>query len=108
MQLEFTTRKLKRQMESETAMQKAFGGLAKRLMMRLGVLSQAKCLADVPRDPPTRLHPLKGKFEGQFAVDVSGNWRLILEPVGDEQTEDGKVDLAEVTAVRILGVVDYH
>ena len=28
--------------------------------------------------PGYRLHPLKGKRKGQWAVSVSGNWRLVF------------------------------
>ncbi len=29
--------------------------------------------------PGWKLHPLKGKLAGQWAVSVSGNWRLVFE-----------------------------
>ena len=35
--------------------------------------------ATVPRDmdlPGLRLHPLKGKLKGRWAVSISGNWRV--------------------------------
>lgn len=28
--------------------------------------------------PGFRLHPLKGKYAGYWAVDVSGNWRVVF------------------------------
>ncbi len=28
--------------------------------------------------PGLRLHPLKGKYRGDWAVDVSGDWRVIF------------------------------
>jgi proteic killer suppression protein len=34
-----------------------------------------------PRDmnlPGLRLHPLKGRSKGAWAVDVSGNWRVVF------------------------------
>lgn len=110
MHIDFASNKLKRQLESASAMQKAYGDRAKRLKMRLGVLEAAACLADVPTDPPPRCHPLKGEYEGCYAVDVSGNWRLIFEPLlapnGDAKS--AQTNTAEVTAIRILDVVDYH
>jgi toxin HigB-1 len=48
---------------------------ASRLRLILGRLNAAES----PRDmalPGLRLHPLKGRLEGFFAVDVSGNWRV--------------------------------
>lgn len=45
--------------------------------------------------PGLRLHPLKGDWSGFYAVDVSGNWRLVFR--FDEQGDAADVDL-----------VDYH
>ena len=98
--------KLEKQLTSDKEMQKTFGlERAKALKLRLGVLSNAKTLADVPVDPPPRCHQLKGKRKGQFAVVLIGNWRLVFEP--DPQVK-GQVNLAEVKKIRLLEVVDYH
>jgi proteic killer suppression protein len=108
--IEFATNKLKRQMGSAAAMQKAYGDRANRLMMRLGVLKNAKCLADVPTDPPPRCHALKGEHQGCYAVDISGNWRLLLEPILPQgvDAKGTEVNPSHVTAIRILDVIDYH
>jgi toxin HigB-1 len=43
----------------------------------LSRLDAAPSVADV--DPPGfRLHPLKGELKGFWAVEVSGNWRIIF------------------------------
>ena len=44
--------------------------------------------------PGWRLHPLKGRHKGLWAVDVSGNWRIVFR---FEKGEAFDVDL-----------VDYH
>lgn len=44
--------------------------------------------------PGYRLHPLKGARKGQWAVSVSGNWRLVFAFEGEDVTE--------------LDLVDYH
>ena len=54
---------------------------------------------------PPRCHQLKGKRKGQFAVVLTGNWRLVFEP---EPPIEGHVNLAEVKKIRLLEVVDYH
>ena len=46
-----------------------------RLELQLGVLNVAEKPSDM-NAPGWKLHPLKGKFEGQWAVTVNGNWRL--------------------------------
>ena len=42
--------------------------------------------------PGARLHPLKGKRKGQWAVSVSGNWRLVFEFDGENATNVDLVD----------------
>ena len=96
--------KLKKQLSSEKEMLKAFGlERTKPLKLRLGVLAKAKTLADVPVDPPPRCHQLKGKRKGQFAVVLTGNWRLVFEP---DPPIKGHVNLAEVKKIRLLEVVE--
>ena len=45
-------------------------------------------------NPAFRLHPLKGERKGQWAVSVSGNWRLVFVFDGEEVTD--------------LDLIDYH
>ena len=47
----------------------------KRLRMQLAALDTATTIEDMDI-PGFRLHPLKGKRSGTWAIDVSGNWRL--------------------------------
>jgi len=42
--------------------------------------------------PGMRLHPLKGRRAGQWAVSVSGNWRLVFEFDGENVTHVDLVD----------------
>jgi len=42
--------------------------------------------------PGMRLHPLKGKRTGQWAVRVSGNWRLVFEFDSENATNVDLVD----------------
>ncbi|MGH6901404.1 MAG: type II toxin-antitoxin system RelE/ParE family toxin [Geminicoccaceae bacterium] len=43
----------------------------------LSRLDAAAAVTDVDA-PGFRLHPLKGELKGFWAVDVSGNWRIIF------------------------------
>jgi proteic killer suppression protein len=110
MQVSFASKRLGKDMASAGAIGKRYGDLAKRITMRLDILYQADCLADVPADPPARRHMLSGDYEGCFAVDVNGNWRIVFQPNHDPLplTEDGGLDLSKVTAIQIVDVVDYH
>jgi toxin HigB-1 len=43
-------------------------------------------------NPAFRLHPLKGERKGQWAVSVSGNWRLVFAFDGEDVTNLDLVD----------------
>ena len=64
---------------------------SKRLRLILGRLASAQS----PRDmalPGLRLHPLKGEVGGFYAVDVSGNWRVIFRFDGQHAAEVNYMD----------------
>ena len=56
---------------------------AKKLQIRLTALDEAAKPQDMGL-PGWRLHELKGDRAGQWAVNVSGNWRLIFEFEGED------------------------
>jgi proteic killer suppression protein len=50
---------------------------AKRLRLILARLSASENPGDMAL-PGLRFHPLKGDMKGYFAVNVSGNWRVVF------------------------------
>ena len=66
---------------------------AGRLRLQLAALDTAYTIQDMDI-PGFKLHPLKGKLKGRWAIWVSGNWRLTFE------FKDGDVYL--------LDYEDYH
>jgi proteic killer suppression protein len=42
--------------------------------------------------PGLRLHPLKGPLKGAWAVDVSGNWRVVFRFEGKDAVDADYVD----------------
>src|SRR5262245_9082445 len=110
MRFAFVSKKLERQLSDAKAMVRAFGQRAKPLQRRLDTLKQVHCLADVPKGPPDRCHQLSADRDERFAVDLTRNWRLEFEPdhVPIPRKPDGGINEQEVTAIRLLGVVDYH
>ncbi len=110
MELRFANRKLERQLSDSKAMRRAYGERTKRIQMRLDLLRAARSLADVPIGPPPRRHESSADWAGHFAVDVTGNWRLIFRPAHDPipRSVDGGIDLNRVTAVEIVAILDYH
>ncbi len=64
-----------------------------RLRRLLASLEVAQTAADMNR-PGYPLHPLHGKLESYWAVNVSGHWRVVFRFVG--------------TDVELVDYLDYH
>ncbi|MGC1441575.1 MAG: type II toxin-antitoxin system RelE/ParE family toxin [Burkholderiaceae bacterium] len=60
---------------STSGVQAAHAG---RLRLQLAALDSASTVDDL-EIPGSRLHPLKGKLKGRWAISVSRNWRLTFE-----------------------------
>ena len=69
------------------------GAHQKRLRMQLTALDTAQTITDMDI-PGYRLHPLKGTRKGEWAISVSGNWRLTFR--------------FEAGNVYLLDYEDYH
>lgn len=111
MDITFKNRKLEKIFNSESELQKTYGkSLARKIMMRFEVLGVAKNLALISTEPPHRRHLLRGNRSGQFAVDLDQSHRLVFKPDHDPiiRTEDGGIDVTQVTAIKIIEVIDYH
>lgn len=101
--------RLRKTMNDSKARRKEYGELAEAIGRRLDDLRAIATLADAFQ-LPGRFEPLAGNRLGEYSMRLSPNHRLILAPANDvlPKTRDGGVDLNQVTAVRILGVEDYH
>ncbi|MEN7973829.1 MAG: killer suppression protein [Verrucomicrobiota bacterium] len=110
MNIAFKTKKLEKTLNTEKALNVAYGKNAKPLKRRLAVLRAALCLGEVSHLPPDRRHELTGNRKGTFAVDLKHPHRLVFKPNHNSvpEDEDGGIDLTKVTAIMILGVEDYH
>jgi proteic killer suppression protein len=64
---------------------------AARLRMILARLAASHQPSDMAL-PGLRLHPLKGERKGFFAVDVSGNWRIVFRFEGQDAFDVDLVD----------------
>jgi len=81
-------------------MQKRRPDLKKKLRLRIKALEIAENLGDLPNDDPGGAwHDLKGKRAGTWSGELSGNWRLIVEPTPNSLTA---VD------VTVVDIEDYH
>lgn len=101
------TRKLTKILNSSRLIKKYYGkNMAKKIQARLDEFSAAKNLQQIPSDPPPRCHPLHGNREGTFAVDVSGNYRMIFE--GYDEDDQLSIKKEKIVTVQIIDIEDYH
>ncbi len=111
MDITFKTNKMTKIFNSSKELIKKYGpDTAGKIKIRLDFLEATETLEKVPVLPPHRRHELKGNRKGQFAVDLTGNYRLIFIPDHSPvpKKDDGGLDLEHITAIIILDVEDYH
>jgi proteic killer suppression protein len=106
----FSTDKLEKLCNDGRLAQRKWGkAQAEVLGRRLDDLRAARTL-EVLRNGPGGLHELKGDRAGRLAMNLRGGDRLVIEPAHDPPPtkSDGGLDWTQVTAVRVVEVVDYH
>ncbi len=83
---------------------------AEKLKQRMAELYAADYLKDIDLLPGPRLHQLKGKRKGQFAVDLAHPFRLIFKPSNKPipTRKEGGVDLELIDKIEIIVITDYH
>ncbi len=94
LEIRFKTKKLQKQYESSKEAAKAYGvQVAKKYIMRVAILKSVKCFEDLSKIPSLKFHPLKGNRKGEYAIKLTGYWRLII-------TNDGEIfDIAKIEEV---------
>lgn len=108
MEITFADGKIQKLCLQDRIAQKELGqACARKLRSRMDDLMAVDVLEDLVVGRP---HPLKGDRLGQFALDLEGGRRLVFEPANEPIPlyEDGGVNRAKVTQVRIISVVNYH
>ena len=84
MQIEFRTKKLEKQYVQHKLAVKAYGNeVARKFIQRINIIKQAKDFDELSGLRGLRCHPLKGDREGQYAIDLTGFYRLIFTLVGE-------------------------
>jgi len=105
MEISFASRKLKKQLTDPISAIKHFGILARKINQRIQELASSENLEMIRKIPAAKCHELKGDRTGQFAVAISGNYRLIFVPLleNNESTQWSKI-----TRIQIIKIEDYH
>jgi plasmid maintenance system killer protein len=108
--ISFKSNKLARSLTEAKEIQKAFGVMSKKVNQRMKEISASDNLEVLKTLPAANCHELKGDRKGEFAVDISGNYRIVFIP--DHQPvpvkDDNSIDCIKITHIEILGTEDYH
>ncbi|PVZ68441.1 type II toxin-antitoxin system RelE/ParE family toxin [Pelagibaculum spongiae] len=84
MQIQFRTNKLEKCYLKHQQAIKAFGDqVAKKYIQRINTIKATTSIEDLMKLPGLRCHPLKGDRKGQYAVNLTGFYRLIFTMEGN-------------------------
>jgi proteic killer suppression protein len=84
LEIRFKTNKLQKQYENYKIAEKTYGQqVAKKYIQRVNILKSAKSFDDLYKIPQLKFHPLTGDRVGEFAISLTGFYRLIITNVGD-------------------------
>jgi proteic killer suppression protein len=101
LELRYKDNKLEKLCTNEREMQRRRPDIQKKLRLRVNALRTAATVGDLPRDDPGGVwHELKGDLDGIWSGELSGNWRLLVEP-------DPLKSLSAVV-VTVIDIDDYH
>ena len=108
MKIEFKSKSLKKVCINKKKARKKYGKkVAKKLFQRIYELQAFENLKEVPHTPPFRKHKLRGKYSGCFAIDLSGNYRLVFKPACNFRQKE-ELNLKDVDKIIVWEVIDYH
>ncbi|MCC4044734.1 type II toxin-antitoxin system RelE/ParE family toxin [Enterococcus gallinarum] len=102
--IKYANRKDEKILGNERKIKQYYGKHHKNLSIRLSELRAANCLCEIPDVPPPRRHKLKGGYAKCWGIDISANYRIIIEPSGTYSIDD----LQTINEIKILNIEDYH
>ena len=110
MKIKYRKNKLEKQLSNASEIKKAFGERAKKISARLDEIEASPNLLVLMQIPMAKCHSLTLNREGEWAVEISGNFRIIfvIDHNTIPQNEDGSINLSSVTDICIIEIKDYH
>lgn len=111
MDISFSNSKLEKECSDTKTLVRKYGPrCASLIAQRLNELRASATLDDMKFYPRARCHELTGNLKGSLAVDAEHPYRIIFEPDHNPPPTkpDGGLDWGQVTAVRIIDIMDYH
>lgn len=110
MKIDYGSNKIKKKLSNASEIKKAFGVNAKRVSQRIADIEASANLAVLMTIPAANCHPLKGSRKDEWALDISGNHRIIFilghNPI--PKTEDNSIVTVLITDIVIIDTEDYH
>jgi len=102
-------KRVKKHFDNASAIKKKYGNISKAISKRISDIIAAPNLESM-KSLPGKTHELSGDRDGQLAISVSGNYRIIFIPDHDPipLVGHGGLDWSLVTHVEIIEIVDYH
>lgn len=98
MEVQFRSRRLRKAFESEKQAIRNWGpDVGPRFVTTVHFLRNVESMNDLSSFAFLRFHALRGNRVGQFAVLLTGKWRLILKASDDDDA-----------IIVVWGVEDYH
>lgn len=96
MKLEFASNNLLNASLSFSEASRIFGTpIGRKYIQRLAILRAVDKFSQLYGHQALRLHPLKGKRQKQYSITLTGNYRLVIEQINEEE-------------IKIIDVEDYH
>lgn len=84
MEIVFRTRKLEREYQEYARAVKSYGPeVARRYILRINIIKQARDIEELMSLPALRCHALRGNYRGQYAIKLTGFYRLIFTLKGN-------------------------
>ncbi|MBN2837865.1 MAG: type II toxin-antitoxin system RelE/ParE family toxin [Fusobacteriaceae bacterium] len=103
MKVTYKSKKLEKECSDYSLLVKSYGlQIAKKVIQRLNELESSSDLSVMSKIRSARLHKLSGDRSDEYAMDLTGNYRLIITS-GDEN-----IKLDQIKIVRIEKIEDYH
>lgn len=104
MNIQYSSNKLEKILTNQRLIRKHYSNIHNKLSVRLSELRAANSLADIPNIPPPRRHKLTGTLKECWGIDVSKNYRIIVQPVG----EYNELEINTIKEIEIKDIEDYH
>lgn len=91
MEVSFKTSKLRRAYEEADRAYREWGKqVGRKYIQRVGMLYDMPTFGGIRQARALRAHPLKGAQVGYWALDLTGDVRLIVVPSGDDKSVEVK------------------